>query len=289
MLTTSASRLLLGLAVVLPSLGVAQETGSRDAFFDSDGVRLRYVVRGSGPPVLLLHGLTMNIELNWAGLGIIDSLSSRYTVIALDQRGHGGSDKPNNPEAYGIHLVEDVVRLLDHLQISRVHVVGYSLGGLVSLKFLTKYPGRVASAVLGGFGWRSFEQGRPAHVSTRIPQLDRAVRGEITVLDALLGPDQSSLPPPIASAVNRNDPAAMVAVLRGDSTLRDVTERQLRTNAIPVLAIVGENDFARPDVERMVGLMGNLKMTIVPQADHLTTVGHPMFIGNLLRFLGSQH
>lgn len=61
-----------------------------DAVFDSNGVRIRYVTTGEGEPILL---------------------------IAVDLRGHGQSDKPHEPEAYGPEMAEDVVRLLDHLEL----------------------------------------------------------------------------------------------------------------------------------------------------------------------------
>jgi pimeloyl-ACP methyl ester carboxylesterase len=85
--------------------------------------------------------------------GTFDSRATRYTVIALDQRCHGASDKPLDPAAYGIHLVEDAVRLLEHLCVGRAHVIGYSMGGLITLNLMTRHPERVASAVLGGFAW----------------------------------------------------------------------------------------------------------------------------------------
>lgn len=272
-----------------PLIGAAQETTRGDAFLNSDGVRIRYVVRGSGPPILLVHGFSVNIELSWAGGGILDSLATRYQVIALDQRGHGASDKLHDPAAYGAHFVEDLVRLLDHLQIERAHVIGYSMGEQVTLNLVTRHPERVTSAVLGGFGWRPAELGRPDFLSAWIPALDRAARGEITVLQAILGTDSLPLAPPVVAAFNRNDPRALAAVLRGDSALRTVTEQQLRAITIPMLAVVGEADeFARADVERMAGVLTRLEVTIVPGANHLSVPAHPLFRHAVMRFLDSR-
>lgn len=281
--------LVLALGITLPMAGAAQETTRRDAFLDSDGVHLRYVVRGSGPPVLLVHGFSTDIELSWAGLGILDSLAARYQVIALDQRGHGASDKPHDPAAYGTHFVGDLVRLLDHLKIERAHVIGYSMGALVTLNLVTRHPERVTSAVLGGSGWRPAELGRPDFVSAWIPALDRAARGEITVLQALLGTDSPPFPPQVVAAVNRNDPRALAAVLRGDSTLRTVTAQQLRAVTVPMLAVVGEaDDWARADVERMAGVLTRLEVTIVPGANHLSATADPLFLRSIMRFLDSH-
>jgi pimeloyl-ACP methyl ester carboxylesterase len=90
------------------------------------------------------------------------------------------------------------------------------------------------------------------------------------------------------AALNRNDPAVLAAVLQGNRGLLTVTDGELRANTIPVLAIAGESDPARGDVERMAAVMANLEVAIVPGATHLTTVGHPLFLQALMRFLRSQ-
>src|SRR5437870_5371897 len=73
---------------------------AEDFFFDSAGVRIHYVVEGKGEPVILIHGYAVNINWNWTGPGIIKGLSNQYQVIAIDNRGHGQSEKPRDPKAY---------------------------------------------------------------------------------------------------------------------------------------------------------------------------------------------
>src|SRR5438552_1973382 len=107
---------------------------AEDRFFDSKGVRIHYVIEGQGEPVLLVHGFAANIQLQWGLPGVLKTLAKDYQVIAIDCRGHGGSGKPHDPAMYGIEVVEDLVRLLDHLDIRRAHVVGYSLGAFITLK-----------------------------------------------------------------------------------------------------------------------------------------------------------
>src|SRR5436190_523756 len=92
--------------------------------FVSNGINLRYAVEGQGPPVVLIHGLTLDAESQWADPGITKALAEDYRVIAMDCRGHGKSDKPHEATAYGIEMVEDVSRLLDHLKITKAHIVG---------------------------------------------------------------------------------------------------------------------------------------------------------------------
>src|SRR5687767_3727453 len=107
--------ILVLMLVLVPSTTSAQVP--QDRFFDSNGVRIRYVQQGSGDPVLLLHGYTINLETNWIQNGFFANLAKDYRVIAFDLRGHGKSGKPYDPGAYGAEVVQDAVRLLDHLKI----------------------------------------------------------------------------------------------------------------------------------------------------------------------------
>ena len=86
---------------------------------DANGVKISYWVQGKGEPVVLIHGWLSSSKINWASPGISDLLAKNYQVIALDVRGHGLSDKPTKEDAYGPELVEDIVRLLDHLKIKK--------------------------------------------------------------------------------------------------------------------------------------------------------------------------
>lgn len=287
MRTSSISTVLLAVWMAFPAMALAQEN-TQESFLDSDGVSIRYIVRGSGPPVVLVHGFMINTELNWVGPGILDSLAAHYTVIALDLRGHGASEKPHDPSAYGTALVDDVVRLLDHLEIQRAHVVGYSMGAAITLKLLSTHPGRVASAVLGGFGWRLPELGPPEGVIQLRAQVERAARGETTLADVLAASDSIELTPPVRAALNSNDLDALRAVQAGEAGLMNVPQAYLEANTVPVHAIVGERDWARPDVEQMVDVMSNSDVEIIPGATHVTAVTHPLFLESILTFLRSR-
>ena len=118
-----------------------------DQFFNSAGVRVRYVSAGQGEPIILIHGWGADAEM-WDSL--MQDLSHNYRVIALDCRGHGKSDKPTDPNQYGMEMVNDVARLMDHLGIAKAHIVGYSMGGSIVLKMLTVQPDRFLTAVIGG-------------------------------------------------------------------------------------------------------------------------------------------
>src|SRR6185369_16055350 len=87
--------------------------------FDSAGVKIYYTVQGEGEPVILIHGLYSSAKMNWEAPGTSALLARHFQVIALDCRGHGKSDKPKAEGSYGTNMVEDVVRLMDHLKISK--------------------------------------------------------------------------------------------------------------------------------------------------------------------------
>ena len=133
--------------LLLPGVGRAEESS-----FDSNGVKIHYYLEGKGEPVLLIHGFAVNAQLQWGLPGIIKALAKDHRVIALDLRGHGKSGKPTEVKQYGTEMVEDAVRLLDHLKIKKAHVVGYSMGALITGKLLATHPDRLLSATLGGAG-----------------------------------------------------------------------------------------------------------------------------------------
>ncbi len=133
-----------------PSSSIASPVSQR---FDANGVKIHYLIEGTGEPVVLIHGLDSSARINWQMPGTIDAIARDHQVIALDLPGFGQSDKPVEAQAYGLQWVEDVILLLDHLKIRKAHIVGYSMGGMVALKLIAEHPDRVLSGTLGGMGW----------------------------------------------------------------------------------------------------------------------------------------
>jgi pimeloyl-ACP methyl ester carboxylesterase len=247
-----------------------------EAFFDSDGVRLRYVVQGEGEAVVLLHGISRTVEHDWIQTGVLPALARRFQVIALDQRGHGRSDKPIGNEAYGAQMVEDVARLLDHRGLARAHVVGYSMGGRIALKFLATHPHRVRSVVLVGSGG-VLDEGDIAVFQALAGELE-AGRGLASFIPRIWPVGQSPTPEQVAAinaeTMSRNDPAALAAVARGFAAWR-LTPVQLATNRLPVLAVVGDLDSARAGVEQLPTRLPSLQVEVIAGADHLSVLSDP--------------
>ncbi len=110
-----------------------------------NGVTLPYVVEGSGPPLVLIHGWAVNHHF-WDG--DIEALAEHYTVIRYDRRGFG--DASGKPDLTAD--AADLAGLLDHLGITRVHVMGHSQGANVALTLAIRYPQMVRGLVLFGPG-----------------------------------------------------------------------------------------------------------------------------------------
>jgi hypothetical protein len=231
MRSSPALALVVGLFLTAP-LARAEE-------FDSKGVAIHFTAEGKGEPVVLVHGLGSSGAINWQLPGTVKLLAARYRVIALDCRGHGQSGKPSEERQYGVEMVEDIVRLLDHLKIEKAHVVGYSMGGMITLKVVVLHPDRVKSAVLGGMGW--LKSGSPLQrFWEKVP--DR----------------EDSLIPP--------------ACMRGISQL-GVTEDEVKAVKVPVSVIVGDRDPCRKlYVDPLLRLRPEWPLTSVEGAGHLNCI-----------------
>lgn len=122
--------------------------------FDNNGVSLAYEVHGDGTPVVMLHGGAVSFAGNFGAFGWIERLNARgLQVIGTDARGHGNSDKPLDPAMYGTEALSgDVLALMDHLEIERAALVGYSIGTTIALHLLHTHPGRFIAGALVATG-----------------------------------------------------------------------------------------------------------------------------------------
>ena len=273
---------IFALAVVLAPLVLPE-----DRFFDSAGVRIRYVERGGGEPVVLLHGFSQDVETNWVEPGILDTLARHYRVVAMDARGHGKSGKPQGDSAYGRKMVEDVARLLDHLRVDSVHFIGCSMGGRIALRFAATYPGRVRSVVLIGAGGAG-ECEDPAFWDSVAESLERGEGIRPLILRIRPAgqpePNEEQIAAINEKTLSSNDPNALASVARG---YRDFATSQEQIEAIraPVLAVLGSDDGFRADVERLKERMPRLRTHIVQGVDHVSILERPELLAAIEAFL----
>ncbi|WP_024520209.1 alpha/beta hydrolase [Bradyrhizobium sp. Tv2a-2] len=114
-------------------------------FAKANGINLAYRVQGGGPPLVLIMGYRLN-STAWPAT-FIERLAQQFTVITLDNRGTGQSDKP--VEGYVLaNMARDVCALLDELGLVRVNMLGYSMGGAIAQEFVRQFPDRVNRLIL---------------------------------------------------------------------------------------------------------------------------------------------
>jgi pimeloyl-ACP methyl ester carboxylesterase len=272
-------------SLVLPGAGWAAE----DQFFDSNGVKIHYTVQGQGEPVLLIHGFTADIQKQWTP-DVLKALTKDFQVIALDNRGHGKSDKPHDPKKYGMEMAEDAMRLLDHLKIKKAHVVGYSMGAMITNKLLVTYPDRIITATLGGAaGIR--EGGDTTRFNVLAESLEQG-KGFGPLIERLTPPGRAKPTEEDVKRINAmltatNDVKALAAAARAFKELA-VAEDKLKANRIPTLALIGEIDPLKKGVDDLKGHLANLKIVVINGADHITAFSQPEFTQHLQAFL-TQH
>jgi pimeloyl-ACP methyl ester carboxylesterase len=255
-------------------------------YFDSAGTKIHYVERGQGEPVILIHGFGANLNVNWAGM--MGPLAKEYRVVAVDNRGHGRSDRPTAPGSYGRCMVEDVVRLMDHLEIPRAHIVGYSMGAFIAGKFLSEHPDRVVTATLGGAGWVEMDGEWESLLDEIVASLESG--GGVMPLLRFLNsrrqprPSEEQLRTINTLLIAMNNPKVLAQVARQLPELA-VSKESLARNERRVLGIVGELDPFRESVEALGELLPNAKIVVVAGGDHVTTIRTPEFLREIKHFL----
>ena len=151
-------------------------------FVEVDGVRLHYVDRGHGRPVVLLHGNMMLIE-DWALSGVLDMAASHYRVLAFDRPGYGRSERTRDriwTPAAQADLLHEALR---RLGVERPIVVGHSFGTLVALELALRHPEAVAGLVLAsGYYFPTMRADVPALSPPAIPVVGDVLRHTVSPL-----------------------------------------------------------------------------------------------------------
>ncbi len=135
------------------------------------GYAIAFETCGRGPAVVLQHGL-FSSRRSWIERDVVAGLADAYRLVLVDSLGHGDSDKPDDPAAYGREQrAGDVAAVLDALGIERAHYVGYSMGAWIGTGVAKHHPERLQSLALGGWDpVRGPSSPRPA--STTLPPLE---------------------------------------------------------------------------------------------------------------------
>lgn len=115
----------------------------------ADGTKIAFEVAGQGPTLVLVHGGGQT-RRSWNQIGYVERLSKQFTVVTMDLRGTGDSDKPTGKDSYELdRMIGDIVAVADAAGAKRFHVWGFGHGGTIA-RYLAARNERVASAVLIG-------------------------------------------------------------------------------------------------------------------------------------------
>jgi len=278
------------LAVLFVAFVSVTTAAQGEKYFVSDGARIRFVEQGTGEPVVLIHGLFGSLDDWRRTTTVMDDLGRDHRVIAFDLRGHGQSDKPLDPAAYGVELSRDLARLLDHLKIDRAHVVGYSFGGAVAGKLLITNPERFATAILGGSAVR--QRGTQQEIDAA------EIQAKDFLSDPPMGTTLRRAFPALSDAELRersrqifgpSNPQAMAAFVRGQVSLA-VTEADLAKIRVPVLAIIGSKDPNLRGVNELKNLLPSMPVKVIEGGTHIVddqsgTPRFPAFVEAIREFI----
>lgn len=246
--------------------------------FETDGVELAYLAAGEGEPIVLVHGFASNKEVNWVAPGWVSTLTrAGRRVVALDNRGHGASAKLYDPQAYhSSRMAEDVRALLDHLDLPRADVMGYSMGARNTAFLVLAHPERVRSATFGGLGINLVE-------GAAMPP---------SIADALEAPSLAAVQDPFGRTFRafaeqtRSDLQALAACIRGSR--QTLSRHDVARIEVPVLVAVGSKDFVAGSAHDLAALIPGARALDIPDRDHMLAVGDKVFKQGVLDFLAAR-
>jgi pimeloyl-ACP methyl ester carboxylesterase len=243
--------------------------------FDSHGITLSYQSFGDGLPVLCIHGFASSGKVNWIDTGWVETLTAAgYRAIVLDNRGHGDSDKPYDPDLYHPRdMAGDAIALLDHLGIERAVILGYSMGARICAFMAFEYPERVACAIFGGMGMN----------------LINGLSDGNDIIAGLLAPSLSGLTHPTARQFRifaehtGADREALAACM--ETSRQPMARADVRRISVPVLVAVGEEDQMAQAPGPLAELLPHGEAFVIPKRDHMRATGDKAFKTAALEFL----
>jgi pimeloyl-ACP methyl ester carboxylesterase len=249
----------------------------------ADGTTIAYETWGDesrSRAVVLHHGFGADRSFNWVLPGIVEALvGAGHRVVALDARGHGGSDKPQDVSRSGEDaMVRDLLALIDVLDVREIDLVGYSMGAVVALLTATA-DRRVTRLVVAGVGEGILECGGVDQRVLPTDELARALRTE----------DPADIQHPEARALR-----TLVDMTGGDREALAAHCEAVHTDPIPLsqitaptLVLAGAHDPLAMRPERLAAAIPGACHAVVP-GDHMGAVVSEEFRASLLSFLATH-
>ena len=258
-----------------------------------NGVGINYESDGEGFPLVLCYCRGGNATM-WTPQ--VEAFSRKYRFIRFEPRGHGRSDAPQDPSAYGLDVsVEDLLGLFDHLGIEQAYVGGLSMGGGITTRFTLLHPDRVAGLVVIDSGSAS-GHAHAEEVRTRTTQvrelaftegIEAVAQYSIREVDsfalrAARGPEEAE---GILEMIKALTPHGYVYSLEALDQAPAFDDRLCEIRA-PTLCIAGEDDPALEDVKFIHSQIEGSELVVVPDAGHFTNLDQTeVFNREVLSFL----
>ncbi len=246
--------------------------------FHNGSVEIAYLDEGEGDPIFLVHGFASSKNVNWSYPGWVSTLTKAgRRVVALDNRGHGESSKLYDSEDYHIGtMAADVRALMDHLEIARTDIMGYSMGARISAYIAHREPQRLRSLILGGLGIGLIEGGGPGE--------NVALALEADSLDDVRDPVGRMFR--AFADQTRSDRRALAACLRGSR--RVMSREEASSITVPTLIAVGSADDIAGSAQRLSEVIPNSQVLDIPHRDHMRAVGDKVYKEGVLAYLANR-
>jgi pimeloyl-ACP methyl ester carboxylesterase len=246
--------------------------------FHHGAVEIAYLDEGEGDPILLVHGFASTKDVNWVYPTWVSELRKNgRRVIAFDNRGHGESAKLYDPAAYEIAIMaSDITALMDHLNIKRADVMGYSLGSRMTAVLARSEPERLRSAIFGGVGIGLIEGGGPGENVVHALEADSL--DEVT--------DRVGRTFRAFAEQTRSDRRALAACLRGSRRL--MRREEAAEITVPVLIAVGTADEIAGSADALGRVIPGSQVLNIPNRDHMRAVGDKVYKSGVLDFLAKR-
>jgi pimeloyl-ACP methyl ester carboxylesterase len=249
--------------------------------YAADGTRLATYTWGEldAPVVVTVHGFASGARDNWVLTGWVRELTrAGYRVLALDQRGHGQSDKPHEPDAYAIrNLVTDVETVMDTYLVDDAFYLGYSLGARVGWEVARELPHRIGRAVLGGvpdgipLARLDLDQVR-AYIADGTPVEDRTTQNYIALTERVPGNDLRAL-------------IALAEGLRGSGT---IDPDPADAPVVPLLFATGSKDAIIEGSRALAAAAPDARFVELPNRHHFNAPGSRDFKEAALGFFAES-
>src|SRR3984957_18190166 len=246
--------------------------------FHNGDVEIAYLDEGEGDPILLVHGFASSKNVNWVYPTWVSELKKNgRRAIAFDNRGHGESSKLYDSADYEMGIMAgDIRALMDHLNIERADIMGYSLGSRMAAVLARSQPQRLRTAIFGGIGIGLIEGGGP---------------GE-NVAAALEAASLEDVTDPVGRTFRafadqtRSDRLALAACLRGSRRL--MTRDEAAGISVPVLIAVGTKDEIAGSAAALGKIIAGAKVLDIPNRDHMRAVGDKVYKAGVVDFLSRR-